>query len=206
MGMQTAEEVAAIVDKRRGEHPALPAADWALLCAKLQLKYPSSEHPLALVAAKIDEELNLSDDDDDDDDFDLDGDLIGSEYADSLMEAMGDLGWETETDADSQCESDFGSEIGDDDGEDNEGEGAATASQEDAGATDVQLEPEAVSPVDEGSDASAATEPSAADESPDTSSSMAELASAAEASSAAREVRLQDLSQSVDGGVSGAAS
>ena len=96
---KTAEDVRGIIDKRRGTEPVLAPDDWNLLCAKLKLKY--GQHPLEVMAANIDRELGLEEDEDDEEeeDFDLDGEgseFTESEYADSLMDAMEELGWESD--------------------------------------------------------------------------------------------------------------
>lgn len=74
--------------------------DWNLLCAKLKLKY--GQHPLEVMAEHMDRMLEL-DSDSDGDDLDFDDSEFGdgeSEYQDSLLDAMDELGWDTETEAD----------------------------------------------------------------------------------------------------------
>ena len=63
---KTPEAIRGIIDARCGEEPALDKDAWALLCAKLQLKYPvvkgfKKPHPLAMMAKKIEDELDFSD-------------------------------------------------------------------------------------------------------------------------------------------------
>ena len=134
---KTPEAIRAIVDARRGEEEQLNPEAWKVLCAKLQLKYPENEHPLAIVARKIEAELDdLSEDESDesdDEDFDP-ANMIGSEYADSLLDAMGDLGWETDTDATSAADADDQDEFSDDDGEFED----AAAEQTDDAASDAR--------------------------------------------------------------------
>ena len=70
--------------------------DWNLLCAKLKLKY--GQHPLEVMAEHMDRMLELDSDSDGDEEFD--GSEYGegeSDYQDSLMDAMDELGWDTET-------------------------------------------------------------------------------------------------------------
>lgn len=95
---KTEDDISGILDKRRGDSPVLPPDDWNLLCAKLKLKY--GQHPLEVMADHMDRMLELDSESDGGEDLDFDDSEYGdgeSEYQDSLLDAMDELGWDTET-------------------------------------------------------------------------------------------------------------
>eukprot|EP01043_Picozoa_sp_COSAG02_P050430 COSAG02_NODE_5182_length_4563_cov_4.094982_7_plen_221_part_00 len=107
--------MAGILDKRRGDSPELAPDSWNLLCAKLKLKY--GQHPLQVMVEHMDRMLELDSDSDGGDDLDFDDSEFGegeSDYQDSLMDAMDELGWDTETEGGTATDA-GGDESGSDD-------------------------------------------------------------------------------------------